>query len=85
MRHANLPAPWADFKVEGGTSVTITTLSHLKENSFEGDPTEEGIFESDEGWIDVVVDLPEVTEEVAREWVTTINPSLHVDHISPSF
>ena len=65
-------APWEDFIGQDVQSVTITTLAYLRANNF-GEEEVEDIIETSDGWLEVVLDVPEVTEEIAREWLAVVN------------
>lgn len=67
-----LPAPWEDFFAPAGSgypNITIHTADDLKEDLLlpEGSAAPElSSVPSADGWLDVVVDLPNICEDAAR-------------------
>lgn len=57
----SLPAPWEDFLslTPGVPNVTLMTRDNAEEDGYEED-------DPDDGWLDIVVDVDLIDEDVAR-------------------
>ncbi len=71
------PCSWDDLIYETGrTYATVYTLENARENGF----LEPGITKGDDGIFDIVIDAPELTEDVLRDALNNLSSTTGIKY-----